>query len=100
MSLSALRQLQSHHLTAEEFQKLPREDQAIYLQVMNQEIDWLRTQKVLLYEPMAKQREFHLSPCPRRALFGGNRVGKTTAGGMEFLYHLTGQYPEWYPESG
>ena len=67
---------------------------------MNQEIDWLRTQKVLLYEPMAKQREFHLSPCPRRALFGGNRVGKTTAGGMEFLYHLTGQYPEWYPESG
>jgi phage terminase large subunit-like protein len=33
-----------------------------------------------------------------RALFGGNRSGKTTAGGMEFLFHITGIYPDWYPE--
>ena len=32
-----------------------------------------------------------------RALFGGNRSGKTTAGGMEFIFHVTGQYPDWYP---
>lgn len=42
--------------------------------------------------------QFHLSKCPRRALFGGNRVGKTMAGGMEFLFHMTGLYPDWYPE--
>ena len=64
---------------------------------MNKEVDWLKTRKILLYEPQEKQMAFHLSPCPRRALFGGNRVGKTTAGGMEFLYHVTGLYPEWYP---
>lgn len=66
---------------------------------MNQEIDWLKTRKVLMYKPMEKQLQFHTSPAPRRALFGGNRVGKTTAGGMEFLYFVTGMYPEWYPEA-
>jgi len=100
VSLSVWKQLQASHLTAEEFQKLPREDQEQYLALMNQEIDWLKTQKLLMYEPMEKQMLFHTSPCPRRALFGGNRVGKTTAGGMEFLFHTTGQYPDWYPESG
>lgn len=51
-----------------------------------------------MYSPMTKQMQFHTSLCPRRALFGGNRTGKTTAGGMEFLYHMTGQYPDWYPK--
>jgi phage terminase large subunit-like protein len=77
---------------------LPREQQETYLKLMNEEVNWLTTKKLLMYEPMAKQRAFHLSPCPRRALFGGNRTGKTTAGGMEFLFHITGQYPDWYPE--
>jgi phage terminase large subunit-like protein len=26
----------------------------------------------------------------------GNRVGKTVAGGVECVYHLTGDYPEWW----
>jgi len=47
---------------------------------------------------MEKQSKFHNSPASTRALFGGNRSGKTTSGGMEFLYHITGQYPEWYPQ--
>jgi hypothetical protein len=33
-----------------------------------------------------------------RAIFGGNRSGKTHAGGMEFLMHMTRLYPEWYPK--
>jgi len=66
---------------------------------MNLEIDWLKTKKILLYEPLPKQKLFHISLCPRRSLFGGNRTGKTTAGGMEFLYHITGLYPDWYPET-
>ena len=70
------------------------------MRLMNEEVSWLKTQKLLLYEPMEKQALFHKSPCPRRALFGGNRVGKTTSGGMEFLFHLTGQYPDWYPMEG
>lgn len=67
---------------------------------MNEEVSWLKTQKLVLYEPMPKQEDFHMSLASRRALFGGNRVGKTTSGGMEFLFHVTGQYPDWYPKEG
>lgn len=59
----------------------------------------MKSQKVLTYDPMPKQKLFHLSAAPCRAIFGGNRSGKTTSGGMEFLYHTTGMYPEWYPEA-
>lgn len=30
------------------------------------------------------------------ALFGGNRTGKTVAGGCQDVYHLTGLYPDWW----
>ena len=42
---------------------------------------------------------FHLSDRSIRAIFGGNRSGKTTCGGMEFLFHITGAYPDWYPKA-
>jgi len=31
-----------------------------------------------------------------RCFMAGNRVGKTIAGGVECVYHLTGVYPEWW----
>lgn len=31
-----------------------------------------------------------------RCFMAGNRVGKTIAGGIECVYHLTGDYPEWW----
>jgi phage terminase large subunit-like protein len=31
-----------------------------------------------------------------RGLFGGNRSGKTIAGGFETTLHLTGNYPDWW----
>jgi len=31
-------------------------------------------------------------------VLGGNRSGKTTCGCVEFLWHLTNTYPDWYPE--
>lgn len=51
-----------------------------------------------MYVPHKKQEIFHKSPCSTRAIFGGNRSGKTTAGIVEFLWHMTGIYPKWYPE--
>jgi len=32
-----------------------------------------------------------------RCLLGGNGVGKTQCAGIEMVYHLTGDYPEWWP---
>jgi len=64
---------------------------------MNEEVNLIKSRKIIDYEPMPKQMDFHTSGCICRALFGGNRTGKTTSGGMEFLWHVTGLYPEWYP---
>ena len=99
MSIETVHNLQSNHLNVEDFTKLPREEQEQYLKTMNREVSWLKSMKLMLYVPTDKQMSFHTSLCPRRALFGGNRTGKTTSGGMEFLFHITGQYPEWYPET-
>ena len=32
----------------------------------------------------------------QRAFIAANRVGKTLTGATEFVYHLTGQYPNWW----
>jgi phage terminase large subunit-like protein len=57
-----------------------------------------KTHKVLFYQPNPKQELFHKSKALVRAIFGGNRSGKTTAGCVEFLMHMTQQYPDWYPK--
>jgi phage terminase large subunit-like protein len=57
-----------------------------------------KSKRILFYQPNPKLRPFHFSPVQVRALFGGNRCGKTTCGGMEFLFHITGIYPDWYPK--
>jgi len=62
------------------------------------EVQWRKSKRLLYYEPHGKQFEFHSAPHGIRAIFGGNRSGKTTCGGMEFLFHVTGLYPDWYPE--
>jgi len=61
-------------------------------------VEYRKSRKLLYYEPYDKQLEFHTAPHITRAIFGGNRSGKTTCGGMEFLFHITGMYPKWYPE--
>lgn len=51
-----------------------------------------------LYMPYDKQKEFHCAPNTIRAVFGGNRSGKSEMGVNEVRFHTTGQYPDWYPE--
>lgn len=53
-----------------------------------------------LYVPHPKQKLFHCAPNKIRAVFGGNRSGKSEMGTLEAKFHSTGKYPEWYPESG
>ncbi len=35
-----------------------------------------------------------------RVLGGGNGSGKSFSGAAELTYHMTGEYPEWWKESG
>jgi phage terminase large subunit-like protein len=52
-----------------------------------------------LYVPHPKQKAFHCAPNTVRAVFGGNRSGKSEMGVNEARFHATGRYPDWYPES-
>ncbi len=54
--------------------------------------------KLSRYRPYPKQAEFHAAGAEHRErlLLGGNRCGKTLAGGAEVAMHLTGRYPDWW----
>jgi phage terminase large subunit-like protein len=58
------------------------------------------TNRLTLYQPYPKQRDFHASGGPltirERLLMAGNQVGKTVSAGFEHAMHLTGRYPDWW----
>lgn len=58
----------------------------------------LRTNKLRLYRPYAKQKIFHKAGATHseRLFMAGNQLGKTVAGGAEWAMHLTGRYPDWW----
>jgi phage terminase large subunit-like protein len=53
----------------------------------------------LTYRPYPKQLEFHAAGAryQERALIAGNQLGKSLGAGNEVRYHLTGEYPDWWP---
>lgn len=89
---------QAPKLSEEQFQRLTREEKEEYLALLKSEVTLKVSKKLLSFKPMTKQRQFMLSKAPCRAIFGGNRSGKTTVGGIEFCMHLTKTYPDWYPQ--
>ena len=98
MSIKGLQTLHEAYLDEKSFLALPRDEQEQYLAILNEDIKYRKSRRLLAYEPYEQQFKFHTSPCTTRAIFGGNRTGKTTCGGIDFLFHITGLYPEWYPE--
>lgn len=76
--------------------ELPEEE----LNKLLQEVEDLHRYASQKYIPHAKQKAFHQSLHLVRAIFGGNRSGKTESGTNEARMHSTGDYPEWYPEAG
>jgi phage terminase large subunit-like protein len=98
MSSPDLAVLQKAHLTPEQFESLNREDKEHCIHLLNEEVKLRQSRKLLDYEPMEKQHAFHTSAAITRSMCGGNRSGKTTCGGIEFLFHVTRQYPDWYPK--
>lgn len=98
MNLSDLPPSLELHLSEEDFEKLEKSDQEYYLYLLEQEILFRKSRKLMYYIPNPKQESFHKAKTSIRAVFGGNRTGKTTCGIVEFLWHVTGIYPKWYPE--
>jgi len=54
--------------------------------------------KLALYKPYDRQKEFHnFGATHRERLFrAGNQLGKTWSSAYECAFHLTGQYPDWW----
>jgi len=50
------------------------------------------------YIPNRIQYKAHCSLARTIAIVKGNRMGGTTWGAMEVAFHVTKQYPDWYPE--
>lgn len=67
------------------------------LRELYERVATLKKQVDTLYVPHEKQKIFHCTPNKVRAVFGGNRSGKTEMGTNEARFHATGEYPAWYP---
>ena len=57
-----------------------------------------RFNKLELYKPYNKQKEFHAagSQYRERMLIAANQVGKTLCAAAEVAMHMTGLYPDWW----
>lgn len=64
--------------------------------LLEQKEKWASQNKLSLYKPYAKQKEFHSSLKRERLFMAGNQLGKTWAGGSEAAMHATGDYPDWW----
>jgi phage terminase large subunit-like protein len=58
-----------------------------------------RERRLERYSPYTKQLAFHAGGAAyrERLLRAGNQLGKTYSGAAEMAYHLTGDYPAWWP---
>lgn len=78
---------------------LPRDElKALAKQI--QELEKRQSQNAIAsYRPYPKQFEFHAKgkTDDERLLMAANQVGKTFSAGCELSYHLTGDYPAWWP---
>lgn len=59
----------------------------------------MREEKAEFYKPHPGQEKFHRSLKRIRAVFAGNRWGKTYGLGMEIFWHVSKTHPYWQPLS-
>jgi len=64
--------------------------------LMRQKRELMRHDFMRRFQPTGKQMQFFNLDAKWRAIFAGNRCGKTVGGCAELTYHLTGQYPHWW----
>lgn len=85
-------------LTREQVEALAPEDQAEYLDLLEQYVASLSRNMLERYKPYPKQMEFHARGASfrERLLAAGNQLGKTLSMANESAMHLTGRYPAWW----
>lgn len=62
--------------------------------------DDMQYNQLKYFRPFEHQRDFfQTGASPRRGILAANRIGKTVSTCFETAMHLTGLYPDWWPES-
>ena len=62
--------------------------------------DDMQYNQLRYFRPFEHQLKFFATGgADRRGILAANRIGKTVSTCFEVAYHLTGRYPEWWPES-
>jgi len=92
-------QLRSVFENEESIRRIAQGDRDLFKELMRKVGDEER-RRFLHYKPYNKQLEFHASHATERILSGANQSGKSLAGCMETCFHLTGNYPGWWPGHG
>ena len=77
---------------------ITREDKVRLLELLREQDDRIKYNKLKHYKPYGKQVLFHnlSTKYTERCLMAGNQLGKSLAGSMEAAYHTTGLYPDWW----
>lgn len=72
--------------------------QEVRVRTAAQQLMKITERRIALYQPYPKQLRFHQAGKDHheRVMLAGNQLGKTTSGGAEAAYHLTGLYPKWW----
>lgn len=69
------------------------------LAIKKRKLDWMQKHRLYFYQPYCdEQRAFHESKAKVRALIGPNRIGKSTAGGVEDICFWLGFRPYLLPD--
>ncbi|EHX9244008.1 terminase family protein [Escherichia coli] len=93
MEISALKNVSADFLLS-----LSTDELTEFLNDSNDTLDYIYYNRAEFYQPYGYQKEFFEQGKHKlhRYLSAGNRVGKTYCGSMEFSYHITGRYPDWW----
>lgn len=97
MDAQALKQILEDN-KPEVLELLPADERAERKEKLNRIYNYLRFNFSKIFSPIWYQKKFMDAGKQYRIRFhqAGNRTGKTRGSCMEFGYHLTGDYPDWW----
>ena len=97
----ALQQVcQQQGLTPASVGMMPSDIKSRFMDLVIAVADDMRYNQLRYFRPFDHQiRFFKTGSSDRRGILAANRIGKTVSTCYEVAMHLTGQYPDWWPES-
>ena len=97
----ALQQVcQQQGLTPASVGMMPSDIKSPFMDLVIAVAEDMQTNQLRYFRPFEHQiRFFKTGGSDRRGILAANRIGKTVSTCYEVAMHLTGQYPDWWPES-